>query len=395
MKRLFLAIMFLSSGLYAISLDELIMKALQNNPSLVSLNHRIIASHQDTYISNNFANPTLTYTQNNIDTDQAMSRKSVTLTQKLPYFGKRDSLKNIALASEEVLAENLEQAKVNILKEIRTQAYTAWEFQKLYKIILEYEDLTKQNIELFESYTSTSSSSSNQHMGIMSAELILNDLKIQKSVLNSKIKIAYARLSYLCAYNVTDLNVDIMMGDIQKEDALILELKNNHYVAIKDKEIKKSEAILKSTNLNNYPDINLIAGYSARENFDDYVTLGVGLTLPIYGTEDSKEQGQRALVLAQKSLKEDTKKAIDADFKTAYLQMKSANEIYHIINDEALPQLEHMFELMSSSIATGTDLFKYIDILTQKLKLEKKSIGAIADYNRAEAKITALSGEIQ
>jgi hypothetical protein len=54
-----------------------------------------------------------------------------------------------------------------------------------------------------------------------------------------------------------------------------------------------------------------------------------------------------------------------------------------------------MFELSDSSISTGGELFKYIDILTQKLKLEQKSIAAVANYNRSKAKISALSGELR
>jgi outer membrane protein TolC len=321
-----------------------------------------------------------------------MSQKTVTFTQKLPYFGKRDSKKDVFEAQEGVLAENLEQAKVNIVNEIKNQAYNAWEYEKLYDIISEYEDLTKQNIELFESYTSTSD---NQHMGIMSAELTLSDLKIQKSALNAKIKTAYAKLSYLAATKIEALHVEVLVDDMKVQDKLSLNTKNNHYLKIKDKQIEQNQANAKSAELNNYPDVNLIAGYSRRENFDNYYTFGLGLTLPIYGTEDAKEESSRALVLATKSAKKDVELKLESEFKEAYLKMKSANEIYHIINDEALPQLEHMFELTSSSISTGGDLFKYIDILVQKLKLEQKSISAMASFKKAQAKISALNGEIK
>jgi hypothetical protein len=172
------------------------------------------------------------------------------------------------------------------------------------------------------------------------------------------------------------------------------DLSNNKNLAIKDKEIQKNRAMVKTADLNNYPDINLIGGYSYRNNFDNYWTFGVGVSLPIYGSEDYKEEEARKLTLSAISLKEDTKIAIDSDFKAAYIQMKSSYEIYHIVHDEALPQVEHMFELTSSSIATGGDLFKYIDILIKKLKLEQRSIAAVAAYNRAEAKISALQGDL-
>jgi len=391
MKKLILALSILGATAYATTLDEVIQKALDENPSLESITHRISANKSNIDVSNQFSNPTITYTQNTIDDDQAMSQKTVILSQKLPYFGKRDSLKEIAVAQEAILTQNLEQAKVSLVNEIKNQVYKIWELDELLKTITTYENLTKQNIELFESYTTTSD---NQHMGIMSAELTLSDLRIQKSILNSKIYTAYARLSYLASYEVKDLDIKLVVMDLPSMQNLHVDLNNNKKLAIREKEVLKNQAMVKSADLNNYPDINLIGGYSYRKNFDNYWTFGLGVSLPIYGSEDYKEEEARKLALSSISLKEDTKVAINADFKAAYVQMKSAYEIYHIVHDEALPQVEHMFELTSSSIATGGDLFKYIDILVQKLKLEQKSIAAVAAYNTAEAKISALQGEI-
>jgi len=54
-----------------------------------------------------------------------------------------------------------------------------------------------------------------------------------------------------------------------------------------------------------------------------------------------------------------------------------------------------MFELSNSSISTGGDLFNYIDVLFDKLSLEKKSINAVGNYNKANAQISQLAGEIK
>ncbi len=391
MKQLLLILTFLGTTLYAVTLDELIQRALDENPTLESLSFRIAANKSNIDLSNQFSNPNISYTQNTIDDAQAMSRKTVTLQQKLPYFGKRDSLKEVAIAQEGVLTENLEQAKVTLVNAIKNQAYTIWERERLYKIICDYEDLTRQNIELFESYTSTQA---NQHMGIMSAELTLSDLRIQKSVLNAKIYATYANLSYLAAFEVNDIEIKLLVNEMPGRSSLLHGLENNHNLAIKEKEIQKSQALVKTADLNNYPDINILGAYSYRKNFDNYFTFGVGVSLPIYGSEDYQEEEARKLTLSTQSLKEDTKIAITSEFEASYLQMKSAYEIYHIVHDEALPQVEHMFELTSSSIATGGDLFKYIDLLVQKLKLEQQSIIAIANYHKAEVKISALQGEL-
>lgn len=391
-RRLVIVFAILGTSLYGVSLDEIIAKALDDSPSLESITHRISANHSNIEASGQFSNPMLSYSENTLDESQPMSLRTVSLQQKLPYFGKLENQEKIAIAQEEVLTETLEEAKVALVNAIKNKAYTVWELERLYKVICDYEDLTRQKIELFESYTSMSE---NQHMGIMSAELTLSDLRIQKSALNAKVHMTYAELSYLASFEVKDLTLDLFVSDMPGASGMQEGLTNNHNIALKDKELHKSNVMAETADLNNYPDVNLIGGYSMRKNFDDFWVLGLGVSLPVYGTEDYKEEEARKLALAAQSMKADTIIAVDSQFQMAYLQMKSAYEIYHIVQDQALPQIEHMFELTSSSISTGGDLFKYIDILVQKLKLEQKSIAAIADYNRAEAKISALSGELE
>jgi len=391
-SKLIMSFFILSSSVFALELDEVIQRALDKNPSLQSINYRISASHATVGASNKFSNPIVSLADNTLPSDQAMSRTTFSVQQKLPFYGKRDSLEKISLADEGILKEGLQKAEVLLVNELKVAAYTIWELEELYKIIEEYEHITRQNIDLFESYTATAD---NQHMGIMSAELTLSDLRIQRATLEAQIQSAYAKLSYLAAFEVNDLEQNLVVWDLPSKQSFQEGLLNNKDLSVRSKEIEKTQAMAETANLNNYPDINLLASYAYREEFDNFFTFGIAMTLPIYGTEDYQEESARELTLSAQSLKEDTKIAVFSEFTTAYVQMKSAYKIYHIVQDEALPQIEHMFELTNSSISTGGDLFKYIDILVQKLKLEQKSIAAVGIYNRSMAKIEALSGEIQ
>jgi outer membrane protein TolC len=392
MKKVILSIFLLCTGAQAISLADIIDTSLAKNPSLESINERIQANKYNIAVSNQFANPELLITKNTLDSSQAMSKSVVTLKQKIPFYNKRDTNKKIALAEDALLSEKLYAAKTKLVEKIKSEAYSIWKLGELYTIIDEYVTLTKQNIALYESYTSIDE---NQHMGIMKAELSLSDLQIQKSVLRKKISSAYARLSYLAAFKIEHLDINIKMGTKPNLLKLQKSLSDNPDVKIKEKELLKQNTKLKMADLNNYPDINLIAGYAIRENFDNYYTFGVGLSLPIYGTEDYKEEEARALALSVASQKADTQISVNAEFESYYAQMLSSYEIYHIIEDDALPQVAHMFELSGSSISIGADLFKYIDVLFQKLDLEQKSIQAVANYNLAKAKIAQLKGEIK
>ncbi len=378
--------------LQAMPLKDIISQALGANPSLASIHERLAADISMTAISSNFPNPELSYAGNTLDSSEPMSRQTLSVKQKIPFYGKRDADRKIARTGEEVSQEQLKMAQVELVYAIKDQAYRIWLMQENYKIIHAYIDLTRHNIELFESYTSTSD---NQHMGIMSAELTRSDLRIQESRLKADIASAYTRLSYLASFEIEQVDVELAVWDLPDRQMLQEGLGSNPRIKLQQKKIDRQEAKLSRVELDNYPDIALTAGYSYRENFDDYWSMGIGISLPIYGKEDQIEASARKEVLSSEHLKEDIYMDVRMQMKAAYAKMQSAYEIYHIIEDESLPQIEHMFELTSSSIATGGDLFKYIDLLVQKLKLEQKRINAIVDYSRADAQIAALSGEME
>ena len=392
MRTTLITLLFIASSLYATSLEEIISKSLDSNPSLESITKRISANKEDIELSKQFANPELAFTKNSINSNQAMSQTTISFKQKIPYFGKRDTKREIAEGEENVLSVKLFRAKVALVGAIKKEAYKIWELKELYSILQRYEVLTKQNIDLHESYTSTEN---NQHMGIMSAELTLSDLKIQRTVLKAKIVSAYARLSYLASFRVKNLDIALSIESKPSRNLLQKDLVNNPAVELKDKEILKQNARVKLAKLNHKPDFSVLASYSNRVNFDDYVNLGFGVSLPIYGSEDMKEQKQRELALSLNALKEDTNLAVNSSFDVYFAQMMSDYEVYHIIKDEALPQVQHMFELSNSSVSAGADLFKYIDILVQKLKFEQKSIKAVASYNISKAEIEKLTGKLK
>ena len=390
MKNLLIGALLLASSLQAMNLSEVIEASLSKSPSLEVINARLAANKQNIDIADQFDNPELLLTKNTIDAAQPMSQSVVTFKQKLPYYSKREKRADVAVAEDKVLQEQLEAAKVKLVERIKNEAYTIWELRELEAIIDEYITLTKQNINLYESYTSVSD---NQHMGIMKAELSLSDLEVQKTALDAKIYTAYARLSYLAATKVDSLDIDLKISHKPNLAALKASLENNPDIMIQERQIGKQTAKVKLADINNYPDFTLLAGYAYREKHDNYFNFGLGISLPMYGTEDAKEEEQRALLLARKSQKSDTVLAVNSQIEVYYAQMLASYKIYHIIQDDALPQVAHMFELSSSSISTGSDLFKYIDVLFQKLDLEKKSITAVANYKRSEAQIAALKGE--
>ena len=223
MKSLFF-IFALSFMLHAITLDEIVFKALEKNPSLESINSRIKASEYTIQSSTKFSNPELLLTTNTLDSDEKMSQTTLTFKQKIPYYSKLDSKENLAIASKELLESSLLKAKVKLVYEIKISAYNIWSLQENYRKLNQHEKLTQQTVKLYETYSTTLQ---NQHMFIMDAELLLLDIKIQKSELEAELVSAYAQLSSLCAFEVDDLNISLIIPKLPTKEALKLGLSKN------------------------------------------------------------------------------------------------------------------------------------------------------------------------
>lgn len=394
--RPFAAVALFCMTLYAQTPDELITRAFEQNPSLKAIEQRLSAVDEDIGIAVLFANPEISFSISDIQLDDVSDRSiepmqyhAVNFRQKLPYFGERDALKEVAKSHKRVLFNNLLEAKAQLAAAIKKESYTLWELETLYAINGDFEELTRQNIELNQAYTVTTQ---NRHMGIMSAELTLSQLKIRKNELSRGIEQAYARLGYLVNGNVEAVKLSLAMGQKESFEALRESLSQNYGLKAKESALVREKKREKVHELSAYPDTMVQAGYFQRNGFKDYLSVQVGFTLPIYGRESLELERSRKETLQRSEELNDRKSMIQSRLQLLYAELTDAYTAYEIIDKESLPQIEHMFDLTNASVQSGGDLFKYIDLLKQKFSLDSQKIKAVARYHKAKADIDALRG---
>ncbi|MDA3907756.1 MAG: TolC family protein [Sulfurimonas sp.] len=397
MKAYFLLLLPLLLG--ATSLSTLIENAKANHTSLESIQIRLSAIDNEYEVTRNFADPELTFGISDIQLNDPSNRSiepmqytSLNLKQKIPYFGKRDAASKKVDAKKAKVGFTLSQAKVKLTESIKLAAYGIWQVEEQLKITDAYINLTRQNIEL---YTAYSTSDTKAHMGIMSAELSLSQLKIKRSKLESFLTGLYTNLSYLSATKVDSLEVEMQVNE-PRELAFYLDAsRDSSAYKVKEALVKEAQADLKIKKLEKNVDPFVQVGYFYRESFEDYMNINVGFALPIYGTQDSKEEASRKLSLATKSEVVDFENSLHSKVAAEYARLQDSYRVYNIIEKESLPQIEHMFDLTNTSIKSGSDLFIYIELLAKKLRLEEQSIQAVATYYKITASLDALIGSEQ
>ena len=384
--------------LQAQSIQLLIDQSIKKHPSLQAIEHRLSAMDERIEESQNFSNPDLSLTVNDIQFDnpsdrglEPMQYNAINIKQQFPWFGKLDARKTFTQAQKNVILDSYEAAKTILAKEIRMTAYTIKELEERIRIVDRYKAIAKQNIDLYTAYASTENKS---HTNSISASLMLSKIKIRSERYQTIMKAQKAKLKYLVQKNVASISDRLHIKHPKTLQSYLSKLQNNPNYHKKLSEQNVANANQSIQDLSLTPDPYVKVGYFNRTEYSDYASITVGLSLPLYGSEKLKAEAARKESLATASASLDYRSSLESEIHSTYAKLTEAYKIFKIIQNESLPQLEHMFELSQSSIQSGGDLFAYTTLLEEKLALEEQRVSIKAEYLRTQAKLKYLIGEL-
>jgi outer membrane protein TolC len=396
--RIFIYILLSFTLLQAQSIDQLIGQSLKKHPSLQAIKHRLSAMDERIAKSQQWANPDLVLTMNDIRFDDPANRslepmqyQSVNYTQKFPWFGKLDAKKSVTQEQKRVVLDSYNAAKVQLALQIRSTSYTIKELEARIHILHKYIQLAKQNIKLYNDTIATNGMS---HADSITAELSLSKIEIRQERYKSLLKSQKEKLSYLVQRRVTKINDKLKMKKPNSLQRYLAKKANNPTYRMKLSKNRVANANQTMVDLEANPDPYVKVGYFNRSDYEDYVSVSVGFSLPIFDTEELNSEIARKEALSTVSDSLDYKAFLESEIRANYAKLKEAYRIYHIIQNKSLPQLGHMLELSSAAIEEGAELSTYTNILEQKLALEEESIAIKAEFLRTKAKLSALTGEI-
>lgn len=389
----------LSTIVYAESINQLIDLSLNKHPSLQTIKHRLSAMDERISKSRNWSNPELMLNVNDIRFDdptnrglEPMQTQALSYKQRFPWFGKIDAREHLSRAQKSVILDTYDVAKVKLAEEIRITAYTIFEIKERIRIVKLYEKLTKQNIALYDAYSSTDSMS---HSSSMSAELLLSRLHIRSERYQAVLKSQEAKLAYLVQKKNIHISGKLYMKKPNSLGYYLNKLPKNpaYRRMLSQSKVANANRDMKALEVN--PDPFVQVGYFNRQEYEDFASIAVGFELPIFGSEKLETEAAKKDALAARSAALDYQAALESEIRVNYAAMKEAYHIYKIIQNDSLPKLQHMFELNESSIESGEDLFTYTSLLEQKLNLDEERTVAKAQYLRIVAKLKSLIGDIQ
>ena len=397
MLRLALALLAVVTFVNAQQLDDIIAQTLSQHASLKSIEQRMSALDDAVEQSQLFDNPSLSLGINDIQLSDMFNRSlepmqtsSLSLKQKIPYFGKRSARRAVLQARKAVIYRSLEAAQTALVESIKLTAYAIWEREERLNIVEELLHTLEQSMELQAVYSRTDNSA---HMQMMIAELSLSQLKIKQSTLAHERHGLYARLRYLADTEISELHLDLHVNELTPFETYAAKLHDNRKVQLQNARLNEAKRSVAVAQLSQQSDIIVGVAYNYREAYTDYVNINVALSLPIYGSEALAVQASQKKVLEASLAHTDTLEQVRSRLKENYELLHSAYTIEHIIVDETLPQVDHMLELADTAVRNGADMSDYLELIERKLLLDEQRISAVARYYSAQARLDALIGE--
>ncbi|MCZ6784551.1 MAG: TolC family protein [Proteobacteria bacterium] len=271
--------------------------------------------------------------------------------------------------------------------------------------------ITLRNIELLRQLAAVAGAryrvgSGLQH-DVLRAQVELTTLHDQRLRRQASIEAASARLGSLL-----DLPAEIELPQTEPlaDDAPLPELAplvagvddSNPMLRALSARVEQASRLLRASELEGYPDLDLGVGYRLRRavegdpvNGDDFLSAGLTIRLPVDRSKwRSRVAERRALVRRAREEYRAARSELTARMRTAHAELFRAESQQALLETGLVPQARQSLESSRSGYQVGRlDFLSLLDSQVQLLEAELRLVRSRADRRQAFAALEAASGE--
>ena len=353
-----------------------------------------------------FPDPRLSYSYyiENVETRVGPQEHKISLQQTLPWFGKRALRGKVASAAAEAQRQLYEQAKLDVLYEVK-EAYFAFYYLKRAIAI------TRENLELLAALEKVART----RYKAGGPMLPLVQLQTEQGKLDDRLKaldaLRPARVARLNAALNRPTNLDLPWPqNVTVPDKELDVRRLKQHLAARNPMLKKLAATARrhetAANLaakNRWPDVTLGMTYidtatalnpGTPGSGRDPVMATVSVNLPIwrdnYAAEENEAELKRSSVLEKKR---DRRNGLEANLETALFHYRDAGRKINLYGKTLVPKAEQSFQVARQTFEAGdTDFLSLIDAQRMLLEFELQYERARTERARRLAEIEKLAG---
>lgn len=382
MKKIAIALSFLISSSFALSLDEIVDTALKNNQNLKSIQSSINVADENIKLSRKWKNPTLTLGVNDIHFDEPFKRDSeamqgqyIGFSQIIPVGNKLDIKEEISQKDKNIVTLQLEDKKLILKSKIYEISYNILILEKKLKLLKKYERNIKKVEKLSQALYSLGKSSQNE---ILNAKVAFSNVQIQKQNLKNMIDNLYLKLEQISYEKIDTIDASL---EIEKL-VLNMDMQNHPKIKMQEEKIRKFNELSKLELENEKGDIKVNVAYFNRDSkFKDYANISVSIPLSLYKTEKVKALKQKIKANEESSRLEDTKQNFKIEVMSLENNINSAYSNYSLINKTIIPLKQKIQKnLENYNSFSGIKPQMAIQNLNELISYELKSYEQLKEY---------------
>jgi cobalt-zinc-cadmium efflux system outer membrane protein len=391
------------------NLSQMIDTALANNPELKVSEARWEAFRNKIAQVRSFDDPMLTLAiRNGVLTDplnfgkEPMTGKVVGLSQKIPFWGKRDLQGEIAAKTAESYRWTVEERKVELRRMVKEAWYRIYYIDKSLYIVDKNIKILNDFITLAETRYSVNQGTQTD---VFKAQVERSKLLDMRITLEQQRKTAQANLNTLLYRPVETPVGKIPDFDIRPVSLSGKELRESAYeyspgIKVLAARIDKGEAGLKLADKDFYPDFNVFAEYMQRDPItgndgSDMYSIGVSFNLPVQRAKRhaAVAESDSEIRMAKEELNS-LKNSIDFGVSDLLAQLEKRRKLVELYKTGIIPQADQALE--SATINYRVNKVDFLTLLNSQMMLfnyEREYYDSLADYQVKRAALEALVGK--
>ena len=390
----------------SVRLDDLVAEALQANPDLSAMKSNLQALESRIKPAGTLPDPQLSLAVMNLPTDtwvfdqEPMTQKAVGLMQGLPFFGKLDLKQDIAVLDSRIAAQKVEEAKLQIIKMVKTTYYDLYFTKRAISITRDNKALMQNMVNVSEiRYRAGKGIQAdwlNAQLELLKLDERLTVLEKQKATLKAKMNILLNRNPQQALGDPAEPPLVPLTADVAELQQMALEY--NPQLRSKSLAIEKSKSAVKLSKRNYWPDFGVGVTYGQRVGRPDFFSGQVTMSIPLYGSRKQSEQVQEAEARKDNAQSEYSGSRNDIFYQIQSLveEINQSKRLMELYQDQIIPQAEQAYN--SALSAYSNDKLDYNSALNNLMMLFRNQLGLENNrrtYNNAVAGIEALAGEVK
>ncbi len=391
-----------------VNLDSLIEQALSKNPDVAAAKSKWEALKERPPQAGALDDPMLGLAIVNLPTDtfsfsrEDMTMKEVSVTQRIPYFGKRSLRAQMAEIEAQAAFSEYEEAKNRLARDVKTAYFELFYLNKAVEITERNREILRLLNQIAETKYSVGEGI---HADVFKAQVELSKMVDELIMLNQNKRSVKARLNtliYQPAFAPLGEPEEITLQPFSAdpEELVKAALQNRPMIQSTKKMIERNQAGLRLAEREYFPDFDFRVAYGQRDAGpmgprSDMVTAMVGVNLPIW----FKNKQQRKVAESRKEI-QSAKEQLDSATNEIRFMIserlteieKSARQI-ELLKTGIIPQATFSLDSAMSSYRVGkVDFITVLDSLMTLFRYEVQYYRLLTDSRKFVAEIEALVG---